>query len=170
LAGLERGDKHQVLLGVTGSGKTLSIASMLARVNRPALVLAPNKTLAAQLYQEFKAFFPKNAVEYFVSYYDYYQPDAYGPQSDTIHRKGSDDQRRDRPHAPGDEVESITGFDPLTGKALGKIAQVAIYPTSHYVTPQPRLQDAIRTIEAELMVEKPRLEREGKLLEAQRLC
>jgi excinuclease ABC subunit B len=82
-AGLLRGDKHQVLLGVTGSGKTFSVASVMARVNRPTLVLAHNKTLAAQLYQEFKAFFPHNAVEYFVSYYDYYQPEAYVPQSDT---------------------------------------------------------------------------------------
>src|SRR5713226_6645030 len=86
-AGLRRGDKHQVLLGVTGSGKTFSVASVLARVNRPALVLAHNKTLAAQLYQEFKAFFPHNAVEYFVSYYDYYQPEAYVPQSDTYIEK-----------------------------------------------------------------------------------
>src|SRR5882672_8684879 len=86
-AGLLRGDKHQVLLGVTGSGKTFSVASVLARVNRPALVLAHNKTLAAQLYQEFKAFFPRNAVEYFVSYYDYYQPEAYVPQSDTYIEK-----------------------------------------------------------------------------------
>ncbi len=83
VSGITRGDRHQVLLGVTGSGKTFSIASVLARVNRPALVLAHNKTLAAQLYQEFKSFFPKNAVEYFVSYYDYYQPEAYVPQSDT---------------------------------------------------------------------------------------
>src|SRR6476659_763865 len=83
VAGIGRGDKHQVLLGVTGSGKTFSIASVLARVNRPTLVLAHNKTLAAQLYQEFKAFFPHNAVEYFASYYDYYQPEAYVPQSDT---------------------------------------------------------------------------------------
>ena len=82
-AALERGDKHQVLLGVTGSGKTFTIASAIARINRPALVLAHNKTLAAQLYQEFRGFFPKNAVEYFVSYYDYYQPEAYVPQSDT---------------------------------------------------------------------------------------
>src|SRR3990170_897701 len=81
--GLQRGDKHQVLLGVTGSGKTFTVASVLAKVNRPALILAHNKTLAAQLYQEFKTFFPKNAVEYFVSYYDYYQPEAYVPQSDT---------------------------------------------------------------------------------------
>src|SRR5438094_4809132 len=83
VSGLERGDKHQVLLGVTGSGKTFTIASVLARINRPTLVLAHNKTLAAQLYQEFKTFFPRNAVEYFVSYYDYYQPEAYVPQSDT---------------------------------------------------------------------------------------
>src|SRR6266850_1771098 len=81
--GLRRGDGHQVLLGVTGSGKTFTMASVLAQVNRPALVLAHNKTLAAQLYQEFRGFFPGNAVEYFVSYYDYYQPEAYVPQSDT---------------------------------------------------------------------------------------
>src|SRR4249919_2775810 len=87
--GLERGDKHQVLLGVTGSGKTFSMASVIANVNRPALILAHNKTLAAQLYQEFKSFFPKNAVEYFVSYYDYYQPEAYVPQSDTYIEKES---------------------------------------------------------------------------------
>ena len=85
--GLERGDKHQVLLGVTGSGKTFTIASVIAKTNRPTLVLAHNKTLAAQLYQEFKAFFPTNAVEYFVSYYDYYQPEAYVPQSDTYIEK-----------------------------------------------------------------------------------
>src|SRR6266498_2481165 len=87
VSGLERGDKHQVLLGVTGSGKTFTIASVLARINRPTLVLAHNKTLAAQLYQEFKTFFPGNAVEYFVSYYDYYQPEAYVPQSDTYIEK-----------------------------------------------------------------------------------
>jgi excinuclease ABC subunit B len=82
--GVRRGDQHQVLLGVTGSGKTFTIASVLEHVNRPALVLAHNKTLAAQLYQEFKSFFPNNAVEYFVSYYDYYQPEAYVPASDTF--------------------------------------------------------------------------------------
>jgi excinuclease ABC subunit B len=260
-AGIERGEKHQVLLGVTGSGKTFTVASMLHRLNRPALILAHNKTLAAQLYQEFKAFFPKNAVEYFVSYYDYYQPEAYVPQSDTyidkeatindeidrlrlsatrslferrdvvivasvscIYGLGSPEayygmllfvrqgevlDRHDllsklvearydrneyelkrgtfrvrgdvveivpayeetgiRIELYGDEVESITGFDPLTGRSLGKIAQVAIYPSSHYVTPRPKLAHAIKGIEEELLVEKPRLEREGKLLEAQRL-
>jgi excinuclease ABC subunit B len=260
-AGLERGDKHQVLLGVTGSGKTFTIASAIARINRPALVLAHNKTLAAQLYQEFKGFFPRNAVEYFVSYYDYYQPEAYVPQSDTyidkeaiindeidrlrlsatrslferrdviivasvscIYGLGSPEayygmllfvrqgERLDRRElllklvearydrndyelrrgtfrvrgdvveiVPayeetgirielfGDEVDSIASFDPLTGKTLGRLAQVAIYPTSHYVTPRPRLEDALKSIEAELMVEKPNLERQGKLLEAQRL-
>jgi excinuclease ABC subunit B len=259
--GVRRGDGHQVLLGVTGSGKTFTIASMLAQVNRPALVLAHNKTLAAQLYQEFKGFFPKNAVEYFVSYYDYYQPEAYVPQSDTyidkeaiindeidrmrlsatrslferrdvvivasvsciyglgspesyygmllFVRQGEALDRRDllsklvearydrndfdlrrgtfrvrgdvieivpayeetgiRIELFGDEVESITSFDPLTGKSLGRLAQVAIYPSSHYVTPQPKLQDALKTIEAELIEEKARLEGQGKLLEAQRL-
>jgi len=260
-AGLLRGDKHQVLLGVTGSGKTFSVASVLARVNRPALVLAHNKTLAAQLYQEFKAFFPHNAVEYFVSYYDYYQPEAYVPQSDTyidkeatindeidrmrlsatrslferrdvvivasvsciyglgspeayygmllFVRQGETLDRRDilaklvearydrndyelkrgtfrvrgdvveivpayeetgiRIELFGDEVESITSFDPLTGKSLSRLAQVAIYPSSHYVTPRPRLADALKTIEAELIERKAELEREGKLLEAQRV-
>ncbi len=260
-SGLLRGDKHQVLLGVTGSGKTFTMASVIARVNRPALVLAHNKTLAAQLYQEFKAFFPRNAVEYFVSYYDYYQPEAYVPQSDTyiekestineeidrlrlsatrslferrdvvivasvsciyglgspeayygmllMARQGETLDRRDllaklvdarydrndyelrrgtfrvrgdvvelvpayeesgiRIELFGDEVERISSFDPLTGKTTGRLAQVAIYPSSHYVTPQPKLADAIRTIEAELLEEKARLETQGKLLEAQRL-
>src|SRR6058998_3737492 len=261
LDGLERGDAHQVLLGVTGSGKTFTMASVLAAVNRPALVLAHNKTLAAQLYQEFTAFFPENAVEYFVSYYDYYQPEAYVPQSDTyidkeatindeidrmrlsatrslferrdviivasvsciyglgspesyygmllFVRQGETLDRRDllsklvdarydrndfdlrrgtfrvrgdvieivpayeetgiRIELFGDEVESIVSFDPLTGKSLSRLAQVAIYPSSHYVTPRPRLTDALKTIEAELIEHKAVLEREGKLLEAQRL-
>jgi len=261
VAGLEAGEKHQVLLGVTGSGKTYTIASMLQRVNRPALVLAHNKTLAAQLYQEFKAFFPKNAVEYFVSYYDYYQPEAYVPQSDTyiekestineeidrmrlsatrslferrdvvivasvsciyglgspeayygmllFIRQGDSLDRRDllaklvearydrndmdfkrgtfrvrgdvveiipayeesgiRIELFGDEVDQIASFDPLTGKTIERLAQVAIYPSSHYVTPRPRLEDAFHTIEAELVERKALLEREGKLLEAQRL-
>src|SRR5512147_3074025 len=85
--GLQRGDKAQTLLGVTGSGKTYTMAQVIARVNRPALVMAHNKTLAAQLHQEFKRFFPNNAVEYFVSYYDYYQPEAYVPASDTYIEK-----------------------------------------------------------------------------------
>ncbi len=89
VAGLERGDKHQVLLGVTGSGKTFTVANVIARTGRPALVLAPNKTLAAQLYGEFKELFPDNAVEYFVSYYDYYQPEAYLPNTDTFIEKDS---------------------------------------------------------------------------------
>src|SRR5690606_16843948 len=85
--GLEAGLSHQTLLGVTGSGKTFSIANVIAQLQRPTMVLAPNKTLAAQLYGEFKAFFPNNAVEYFVSYYDYYQPEAYVPSSDTYIEK-----------------------------------------------------------------------------------
>src|SRR3974390_1342500 len=83
VAGLQAGAAHQVLLGVTGSGKTFTIANVIAQVPLPTLVLAPNKTLAAQLYGEFKEFFPHNAVEFFVSYYDYYQPEAYVPSSDT---------------------------------------------------------------------------------------
>jgi excinuclease ABC subunit B len=87
--GLNRHDKHQVLLGVTGSGKTFTMAQVIATVNRPTLVMAHNKTLAAQLFQEFRRFFPQNAVEYFVSYYDYYQPEAYVPASDTYIEKES---------------------------------------------------------------------------------
>src|SRR2546426_2182193 len=89
VAGLNQGLQHQVLLGVTGSGKTFSMAHVIARANRPALVMAPNKTLAAQLYSEFKQLFPDNAVEYFVSYYDYYQPEAYIPSTDTYIEKDS---------------------------------------------------------------------------------
>ncbi len=81
--------RHQALLGVTGSGKTFTMAEVIARVNKPALVISPNKTLAAQLYAEFKQFFPENAVEYFISYYDYYQPEAYVPQTDTYIEKDS---------------------------------------------------------------------------------
>ncbi|HWN80980.1 MAG TPA: DEAD/DEAH box helicase family protein, partial [Candidatus Udaeobacter sp.] len=84
---IRSGSPHTVLLGVTGSGKTFTLANVIARLDRPALVISPNKTLAAQLYSEFRAFFPQNAVEYFVSYYDYYQPEAYIPQSDTYIEK-----------------------------------------------------------------------------------
>ncbi len=259
--GLAREEKDQVLLGVTGSGKTFTIASVLANVNRPALVLAHNKTLAAQLYQEFKSFFPNNAVEYFVSYYDYYQPEAYVPQSDTyidkeatineeiermrlsatrslferrdviivasvscIYGLGSPEayygmllflrqgetldrrtmlqklvearyDRNDfepargtfrvrgdvieimpayddfgiRVELFGDVIETITEFDPLTGKVRQKLAQIAIYPSSHYVTPRPRLEQAILKIEAELAEHAPTLDAQGKFLEAQRV-
>ena len=86
--GIEEGAEHQVLLGVTGSGKTFTMANVIERVQRPTLVLAHNKTLAAQLYGEFRELFPNNAVEYFVSYYDYYQPEAYVASTDTVYRKG----------------------------------------------------------------------------------
>src|SRR6516225_9997493 len=85
--GLQEGRRSQVLLGITGSGKTFTMANVIEKVQRPTLVIAHNKTLAAQLYQEFKSFFPENAVEYFVSYYDYYQPEAYVPQTDTYIEK-----------------------------------------------------------------------------------
>ncbi len=95
--GIESGLSHQTLLGVTGSGKTYSIANVIQQIQRPTLVMAPNKTLAAQLYGEFKSFFPDNAVEYFVSYYDYYQPEAYVPRSDTyIEKESSINEQIDR--------------------------------------------------------------------------
>ena len=89
IEGLEKKKKHQVLLGITGSGKTFTMANVIAQCGKPALVVAPNKTLAAQLYTEFREFFPNNAVEYFVSYYDYYQPEAYIPSTDTYIEKDS---------------------------------------------------------------------------------
>ncbi len=259
--GLDRGDQHQVLLGVTGSGKTYSMAQVIARVNRPTLVMAHNKTLAAQLFQEFRRFFPQNAVEYFVSYYDYYQPEAYVPQTDTFIEKDSSINeeverlrysatnslltRRDvvvvssvsciyglgtpeeyiqgmvtlrigdtisRDHLLrtfvqnqysrndlaftrgtfrvrgdtveiipvyeelairiemfGDEVEALYSLHPLTGEVVEKREQVHIFPASHYVASQDRMNRAISTIEQELGERLEDMERQNKLLEAQRL-
>ncbi|MDQ1347921.1 MAG: excinuclease subunit [Acidobacteriota bacterium] len=258
---LERGDKEQVLLGVTGSGKTFSIAKVVERVNRPTLVLSHNKTLAAQLFQEFRSFFPRNAVEYFVSYYDYYQPEAYVPQSDTYIEKETNIneeidrlrlratkalfERRDvllvasvsciyglgspesffgmleffekgsqtgmdralarlvamqyertsldlfhgsfrvrgdileilpayddnalRIEYFGDEVERITRFDTLRGDALEQLDRVGVFPRTHYVTPKENLERAIGSIQRELRDRLDELEKEGKLLERQRL-
>ena len=105
--GVRRNDRTQVLLGVTGSGKTFTMAKVIEETQRPALILAPNKTLAAQLYGEFRSFFPDNAVEYFVSYYDYYQPEAYIPRTDTYIEKDFLDQRADRPHAPRGDARAV---------------------------------------------------------------
>ncbi|THV25102.1 excinuclease ABC subunit UvrB [Peteryoungia ipomoeae] len=260
--GLSNDDRTQVLLGVTGSGKTFTMAKVIEATQRPAVILAPNKTLAAQLYSEFKNFFPDNAVEYFVSYYDYYQPEAYVPRSDTfIEKESSINEQIDRMrHAAtrailerddciivasvsciygigsvetytamtfqmsvgdridqrqlladlvaqqykrqdinfirgsfrvrgdtielfpahledaawritlfGDEIESITEFDPLTGKKTGDMKSVKIYANSHYVTPRPALNGAIKAIKEELKLRLAELEKGGRLLEAQRL-
>ncbi|HTO32460.1 MAG TPA: excinuclease ABC subunit UvrB [Pararhizobium sp.] len=260
--GLSNGDRSQVLLGVTGSGKTFTMAKVIEATQRPAVILAPNKTLAAQLYSEFKNFFPDNAVEYFVSYYDYYQPEAYVPRSDTFIEKESsineqidrmrhsatrslierDDviivasvsciygigsvetytamtfqmtvgdtldqrqlladlvaqqyKRRDmdfqrgsfrvrgdtieifpahledaawRISMFGDEIDSITEFDPLTGQKTDDLKSVKIYANSHYVTPRPTLNQAIKSIKEELKGRLAELEKGGRLLEAQRL-
>ena len=262
VAGIADHDQTQVLLGVTGSGKTFTAANVIERTQRPALVLAPNKTLAAQLYGEFKNFFPDNAVEYFVSYYDYYQPEAYVPRSDTFIEKESSineqidrmrhaatrallerddviivasvsciygigsvetytamtfqmaigdrlDQRRlladlvaqqykrrdmdfqrgsfrvrgdtieifpahleDRAWRIslfGDEIESIQEFDPLTGQKTDDLKSVKIYANSHYVTPRPTLNQAVKSIKEELRHRIVELEKAGRLLEAQRL-
>ncbi|MGF0538054.1 excinuclease ABC subunit UvrB [Agrobacterium sp. ES01] len=260
--GISNDDRTQVLLGVTGSGKTFTMAKVIEATQRPAVILAPNKTLAAQLYSEFKNFFPDNAVEYFVSYYDYYQPEAYVPRSDTfIEKESSINEQIDRMrHAAtrailerddciivasvsciygigsvetytamtfqmsvgdrldqrqlmadlvaqqykrqdinfvrgsfrvrgdtieifpahledaawrismfGDEIESITEFDPLTGKKTGDMKSVKIYANSHYVTPRPTLNGAIKAIKEELKIRLAELEKGGRLLEAQRL-
>ncbi|MDP6173621.1 MAG: DEAD/DEAH box helicase family protein, partial [Rhodospirillales bacterium] len=262
VAGLERGEKDQVLLGVTGSGKTFTMAHVIEKLNRPTLVLAPNKTLAAQLYGEMKEFFPENAVEYFVSYYDYYQPEAYVPRTDTyIEKDASINEQIDRMrHSAtrallerpdvvivasvsciygigsveiysqmiveleaggkiertdllkrlvelqyrrndaaftrgafrvrgdvveifpshledrawrlslfGDELEAIWEIDPLTGEKMASLERVTVYPSSHYVTPRPTLQQAIPRIKEELKARLETFHSEGKLLEAQRL-
>ncbi len=259
--GLNDAEPHQTLLGVTGSGKTFTMAKIIEAVNRPSLILAHNKTLAAQLYQEFKHFFPANAVEYFVSYYDYYQPEAYIPNSDTyiekestvndeldklrlaatrslferrdviiissvscIYGLGSPEayygmmlmlekgktmkradiiaklveilyQRNDIDFARGmfrvrgdvievfptyddnafrielwgDEIESLSQIDPLLGTVIQTYERLPIYPKSHYVLTPVTKEQAQVTIEQELVSWHADLERQGKLIEAQRI-
>ncbi|WP_435168643.1 excinuclease ABC subunit UvrB [Falsirhodobacter sp. 1013] len=260
--GVRNGERDQVLLGATGTGKTFTMAKIIEETQRPAIILAPNKTLAAQLYGEFKGFFPDNAVEYFVSYYDYYQPEAYVARSDTYIEKESqineqidrmrhsatrallerDDviivasvsciygigsvetysamtqdlvvgnsynqrevigqlvsqqyRRNDQSFTRGsfrvrgdaievwpahledrawrfsffgEELESIVEFDPLTGAKTDNFRQIRIYANSHYVTPRPTMQQAVKGIKAELAMRLDQLVGEGKLLEAQRL-
>src|SRR6266550_4231609 len=191
--GLARGDRYQTLLGVTGSGKTFTMAHVLAAFNRPTLVLSHNKTLAAQLYGELKGFFPKNAVEFFISYYDYYQPEAYVPQTDTYIAKDSsinDDIDRLRLRATsslmeredvvivasvsaiyglGDTVERIAKIDPLTGNTISELARAAVYPATHFVTERPTIERAVTAIRAELKERLAELRVQNKLLEAQRL-
>jgi excinuclease ABC subunit B len=259
---LLKGKRHNVLLGVTGSGKTFTMAHVIAKLDRPTLVIAPNKTLAAQLFHEFKSFFPENAVEYFVSYYDYYQPEAYIPSSDTYIQKDSSINdmidkmrhsatrsvlsRRDvvvvasvscifglgapedylsmRIHLQegmqlsrdrllmnlvsiqyerndidfhrgvfrvrgdrveiypayeedkgvrveffGDEIESISEFDPLRGIMRKHIREVDIYPASHYVTTKKTIQSAIESVKEELKQKVASFRAENKLIEAQRV-
>jgi excinuclease ABC subunit B len=259
--GLKDGEKHQVLLGVTGSGKTFTMAKVIETLNRPTLVLAHNKTLAAQLYHEFRGFFPNNAVEYFVSYYDYYQPEAYIAATDTYIEKEStinDEidrlrlsatrslfERRDvvivasvsciyglgspeayygmllmlergqrisrreilsklveilyerndgdfrrgtfrvrgdtieihptyetigfRIELWGDEVDKLAAIDPLTGDEVRSYERLTVYPKSHFVMPRPRIESAVETIKAELQDWEALLERQGRLLESQRV-
>ncbi len=262
LQGLQQGEKNQVLLGVTGSGKTFTMAHVIQKLKRPALIMAPNKTLAAQLYGEMKEFFPSNAVEYFVSYYDYYQPEAYVPRTDTfIEKEATINEQIDRMrHSAtrsllerqdviivasvsciygigavedyarmtislkmgcqipllellkkfvelqykrndisfhrgtfrvsgdtleifpshledrawrlsffGDELEEIHEIDPLTGEKIRGLDDITIFPNSHYVTPKPTLQQAIKLIRHELKERLEELEGQNRLLEAQRL-
>lgn len=259
--GLAQGKKEQVLLGVTGSGKTFTMANVIQNVQKPALVLSHNKTLAAQLYGEFKRFFPDNAVHYFVSYFDYYQPEAYIPRSDTYIEKDSqineeidrlrhaatdallsrrdviivasvsciygigsvEDygkmaislkrgerrvrdkllrqltdiqyQRNDvdfhrgvfrvrgdvvdifpageelayRVEFFGDEIDRITKIDPLTGEILKNLEEYTVFPGSHYVTPQEKIKQAMVKIQQELDERLKLFNKNGQLLEAQRL-
>ena len=258
---LAKGNRDQTLLGVTGSGKTFTLANVIEKIRRPALIISHNKTLAAQLYSEFKGFFPDNAVEYFVSYYDYYQPEAYIPQTDTYIAKDAsinDEierlrlaatsallERRDviivasvsciygldspenvkamttslaidnelerdellrrlvemqydrndiapargnfrasgdtvdiypsyredmyRVEFWGDLVEQITRLDPLTKDTIEEVNQLILFPAKHFVMPYERIEEAEKSIMAELHDQVAKFEREGKLVEAQRL-
>src|SRR5665213_2719011 len=147
---IENGDRFTTLLGATGTGKTMTMAGIVEKVNRPALVIAHNKTLAAQLCNEFRTYFPHNAVEYFVSYYDYYQPEAYVPSRDLyIEKDSAINQEIDRlRHAEtafraslfGDDVERLQHFDPLTGELIeDDLEHVAIRPATHYNVHEGRL-------------------------------
>ncbi|MEL7349719.1 MAG: DEAD/DEAH box helicase family protein, partial [Pseudomonadota bacterium] len=260
--GVIQGERDQVLLGATGTGKTYTMAKVIEATQRPAIILAHNKTLAAQLYGEFKGFFPENAVEYFVSYYDYYQPEAYVPRSDTyIEKEAQINEQIDRMrHSAtrallerddviivasvsciygigavetyqamtqdlkvgqsydrqavvreliaqqykrndaafqrgtfrqrgdvleiwpahqedralkfsffGDELEKISEFDPLTGERTGTVDRVRIYANSHYVTPRPTLNQAVKEIRKELVTRLEQFQKDGRLLEAQRI-
>ena len=259
---IKNGDNEQVLLGVTGSGKTFTMAKVIEKLQRPTLIMAPNKTLAAQLYGEMKSLFPENAVEYFVSYYDYYTPEAYVPRSDTFIEKESsiNDQidrlrhsatrslverrdtiivasvsciygigsvdayssmsftletnqnisrdiiirrlvellykRRDMDFKRGsfrvkgdileifpshfedrswkismfgDDIETITEVDPLTGEKINSLDQIRIFANSHYVTPKPTIKKALTQIKEDLLKQISIFEKENKLLERQRL-
>lgn len=260
--GIERGLKEQVLLGVTGSGKTFTMANIIANVNKPTLVLAHNKTLAAQLCSEFREFFPNNSVEYFVSYYDYYQPEAYIPGTDTYIEKDSSindeidklrhsatcalSERRDviivasvsciyslgnpidyrnmvislrtgmqknrddlirklvdlqyerndinftrnkfrvrgdivdiypaysyenaiRVEFFGDEIDRICEINTLTGELKSVLSHTAIYPASHYIVPQDKLEDALNDLKQEMEERVKFFNENGKLIEAQRI-
>ncbi|WP_417450697.1 excinuclease ABC subunit UvrB [Kordiimonas sp.] len=262
VAGVQAHEQDQVLLGVTGSGKTFTMAKVIEATQRPALILAPNKTLAAQLYGEFKSFFPNNAVEYFVSYYDYYQPEAYVPRTDTfVEKEATINEQIDRMrHSAtravlerddviivasvsciygigsvetytamtftlkagmeldqrellrrlvamqytrndaafqrgtfrvrgdvidifpshyedrawrlmmfGDEIEEIVEFDPLTGEKSATLDLVKVYANSHYVTPRPTLDQAVKSIKLELQQRLKWYEDRGRVLESQRL-
>ncbi|MGN6385428.1 MAG: DEAD/DEAH box helicase family protein, partial [Verrucomicrobiota bacterium] len=259
--GVLAGHKHQVLLGVTGSGKTFSVANVIKNVAKPTLVISHNKTLAAQLYSEFKAFFPNNAVEYFVSYFDYYQPEAYIPRTDTFIEKDSSINqeierlrlstmsslfsRRDvivvasvsciygigskedyasmivpirvgqeitrdqllsklvglqyerndiafnrsqfrvrgdtvelwpaaaedavRIEFFGDQIDRLTRFEPLTGDTIASLQSTTVYPSKQFTTPADKMKRAILSIREELTQRIAQFEKEGKLLEAQRI-
>jgi len=262
ISGIKNKSNEQVLLGVTGSGKTFTMAKIIEELNRPSLILAPNKTLAAQLYGEMKSFFPNNAVEYFVSYYDYYTPEAYVPRSDTyIEKEASINEQIDRMRHSAtrsllerddviivasvsciyglgsvesyskmtigikknneynrekiiktfvdlqykrndqnfyrgtfrvrgdnleifpshledrawrisifkDKIDNIVEFDPLTGNKIKNLDFIKIYANSHYITPRPTLDQAIREIKKELESTLKKHKSENKLLEAQRL-
>ncbi|MFA5353833.1 MAG: DEAD/DEAH box helicase family protein, partial [Thermodesulfovibrionales bacterium] len=260
--GIRKGAKHQVLLGVTGSGKTFSIANVIANANKPSLVIAHNKALAAQLFGEFKELFPENAVEFFVSYYDYYQPEAYIPTTDTYIEKDAminDDIDRLRHSATmsllerkdvivvasvsciygigspedylgmhlfleegmrterdellkslvemlyvrsdrelkrgnfrvrgdvvdiqpafssdrairieffGDEIDSISEFDPLSGERIRKLQKLVLYPNSHWITPKPKLEKAFASIKKEMKERMVYFRNRAELLYAQRI-
>ena len=155
--GIKNKDKHQTLLGVTGSGKTFTVANVISTLNKPTLVLAHNKTLAAQLYSEFKGFFPDNLVEYFVSYYDYYQPEAYIPTTGVYIEKDL---------SINEEIEK---FDPVTNKIISKQKSITIYPANIFVTSPNKIHDVIKLIQDDLVKQYDYFNEIGNTLEANRI-
>src|SRR3989338_3934182 len=201
--GLKAGERHQTLLGVTGSGKTFTVANVIEAVQKPTLVIAHNKTLAAQLAQEYREFFPDASVQYFVSYYDYYQPEAYIPHSDTyIEKEAQINEEIERlRHASthdltpgtfralgnsveimptgervlyrvefeGEKIAKLRIIDAVTRAEKQSAESVFLFPAKHYVTPEHERARAISQIRAELKMQLAKFERQGKLLEAERL-
>src|SRR5436190_2081162 len=168
LRGVRDGEQHQTLLGVTGSGKTFTMAKVIESLNRPALVMAHNKTLAAQLYGEFKSFFPHNAVEYFVSYHDY-KRGTFRVRGDVIEVYPTYEDLAYRIELWGDEIENLSQIDPLLGQVTQTYHRLPIYPKTHYVLTPEMKERAMESIRAELEWWRPQLEQQGKLIEAQRL-
>src|SRR2546426_965608 len=169
-AGLRRGDKYQTLLGVTGSGKTMTMAHVIADLGQPTLVLSHNKTLAAQLYGELEAFFPPSLVAVQSQRNDVgFERGTFRVRGDTVEIFPAYDEQAVRIEFWGDAIERIAKIDPLTGTVIVELERCAIYPATHFVTQRATIERAVSSIRAELHLRLAELRSQNKLLEAQRL-